>query len=99
MSHSSPLPPQDTIQNWQVGLGQALMKLLLFLLGPSVHEILCDPPTVAFLLPPVLWSSCGQAPLAFKAKCAGGSSSRRPDPQTGEPDLALRILTPVGEPL
>lgn len=25
---------------------------------------------------PVLWSSCNQAPLAFKAKCCGGSSSQ-----------------------
>ena len=34
------------------------------------------PPRVAFLFPPVLWSFCDEAPLTFKAKCSGGSSSQ-----------------------
>ena len=38
---------------------------------PYVH-----PPSVESLFPPVLWSSCTRALLAFKAKCSGGSSSR-----------------------
>ena len=34
------------------------------------------PPRVASLFPPVLWSSCIQAPVAFKAKCFWDSSSQ-----------------------
>ena len=33
------------------------------------------PPRMESLFPPVLWSSCTQALLAFKAKCSGGSFS------------------------
>ena len=33
------------------------------------------PPSVGFLFPPVLQSSCTQALLVFNAKCSGGSSS------------------------
>ena len=50
------------------------MKSLLFPWHP-VHTRPCvRPPRVAFVFPPVLWSSCDQAPLAFKAKCSKGSS-------------------------
>ena len=45
---------------------------------PCVH-----PPRVEFLFSPVLWSSCHQAPLAFKAKCSGGSSSLCQIPRLG----------------
>ena len=40
------------------------------------------PPRVESLFLPALWSSCIQAPLAFKAKCAGGFFLLMPDPQT-----------------
>ena len=33
--------------------------------------------------PPVLWSSCAQAPLAFKARCSRGSFSRCQIPARG----------------
>ena len=45
---------------------------------PCVH-----PPRVEFLFSPVLWSSCNQAPLAFKTKCSGGSSSWCQTPRLG----------------
>ena len=41
------------------------------------------PPRVESLFPPVLWSSCTQAPLAFKAKGSGGSSSQCQIPRLG----------------
>ena len=41
-------------------------------LCPRVHETL---PEVTCLFPPVLWSSCAEVLLAFKARCSGGSSS------------------------
>ena len=33
--------------------------------------------------PPVLWSSCDQAPLAFRVKCSGGSFSGCQTPRLG----------------
>ena len=41
-----------------------------------VHTRPCMcPPRVEFLFPPVLWNSCNQASLAFKARFSGASSS------------------------
>ena len=40
------------------------------------------PPRVESLFLPVLWSSCTQDPLAFKAKCSGGFFLLMTDPQT-----------------
>ena len=34
--------------------------------------------------PPVLWSSCAQAPLAFSARCSGGSFSQCQIPRRGD---------------
>ena len=36
-----PLPLQETLHHQQVGLAQALMRPLLFSLGPGVHKTLC----------------------------------------------------------
>ena len=57
------------------------------------------PPRVESLFLPVLWSICAQALLAFNAKCSRGVLLPIPGPQAGEPDMGLRSLTPVGEPL
>ena len=43
----------------------------------------CAPPGVASLLPPVLWCSCAQTPLTFRAECSGGSSSQCQSPWPG----------------
>ena len=49
--------------------------------------------------PPVLWSSCAQAPLAFNARCSRGSFSQCRI-SAGESLMGgLRTLTPVGESL
>ena len=40
-------------------------------------------PRVEFLFPPVLWNSCDQTLLAFKARFTGGSSSRCQTPRLG----------------
>ena len=74
VSHSRP-PPQETLQDQQVGLTQAAMKSLLFPLGPSLYEPCVCPLRIFLQFTQVLWSSCHQAPLAFKDKCSGGSSS------------------------
>ena len=54
------------------------------------------PLRVVFMFPSVQWSSCGQVPLVFKAKCYGSSFSQCQIPDW-EPNVWLRTLTPVGE--
>ena len=58
---------------------------------PSAHK--------ESLFPLVLWGSCTQTFLAFKAKCCGGLLLPVLDLQAGEPNMELRTLTPVGETL
>ena len=48
--------------------------------------------------PPVLWSSCAQAPLAFNARSPGALSPSARSPCMGF-DVWLRTLTHVGESL
>ena len=98
MSQKEPqrsLLPQETFRNEQVGLAHVPVKLLLmpFVLVRDFVSVLQE------------WSIYFPRPLellqlgllVFKAKCSRGSSS--PDPHAGEPDMGLRTLTSVGEPL
>ena len=75
VSHIPLLSPQETYQDPQTGPDQALMKSLF------CAEFQCLPIFVCALqkwtlLPQVLWDSCTQALLAFKAKCSGVSTSQ-----------------------
>ena len=72
-----PAPLQETVRYSQVGLAQCPMRSRLLSLGPGMYGILCapPPPTVEFQLPPVLWNSSDQTPLAFKARFSGGFPS------------------------
>ena len=74
---------QETfLQDQLVGLVQTPMKLLLFPLSPSVHKtlyVICRNRVPVSLL----WSSCNQALLAFKAKYSGGPSSQCQTPRLG----------------
>ena len=83
--HSEPQLPTSPGDppNQQVGLAQAPMKSLLFLWVPEHLRPCGHPPRVEFLLHPVLWSSCGQALMTFKAKCSGSTSSWCQTPRLG----------------
>ena len=60
-----------------------------------VHEKLClCPPRMESLLPPVLWKSVSQIPLAFKVRLLGDSQSLS-QPRKG--DVGPRTFTIVGE--
>ena len=77
-SYSSPLLFQNILHDLQVHLTQIFRESLICL-GTSAHEILCahfplPPPEWSLLFPPVLWSSCAGALLAFNTKCSGGFS-------------------------
>ena len=64
-----------------------------------VHMKVCvHPLRMGSPFPPVLWSFCKQALLAFNARCYGGSFSQCQIP-TDEFVVGLRTLTPVGESL
>ena len=72
-------------------------QITAFALGP-VHVRFCVCTLrVKSLFPPFLWNSCNQAPLAFKAKCSGGSSSPCQTPGLGVESDRLRTLTSLGE--
>ena len=77
------LPPQKTPRDQHVGLALAPMKSLLFPGLLMCTRTCMHPARVESLLPPVLWRSCIQAPLAFKVKCSGGSSSPYQTPSLG----------------
>ena len=94
-----PLPPKETLHDQVVGLAQAPMKSLLFPWFPVHLKPCVHPPRVELPFPPVLCSSYDQAPVAFKAKRSGSSTSQCQTSQVEEPDMERRILTPVGEPL
>lgn len=42
-------------------------------LGPNAHKTIHAPSRSGMSIPPVLWSSCAQALLTFRTKCAGVS--------------------------
>ena len=77
-------------------LGSCGVTALLWV--PGHLKLYVRPPRVVSLLSSVLWSSCTQAPLAWKAKC---SEALPPDfrPQAQEPDVGLGTLPPVEETL
>ena len=66
-----------------------------FPLGPGVCKILFMP-FKSGVFPPVLWKSCDQIPLAFKARFPWGFLVPFSDPQAGKPDVGLRTFTTVG---
>ena len=56
------------------------------------------PPVVESLSHPVLWSACTQAHWP-QSQMFWRLLLPMPRPQAGEPDLGLKTLTPMGEPL
>ena len=62
-------PPRPTGGSGPGSYGVTALPWVPVHMKPCVH-----PPRVESLFPPILWSSCTQALLAFKAKCSGGSS-------------------------
>ena len=73
--------------------GPGSYEVTAFASSPGAHRPFMRSLRVEYLFPLVLWCSCTQAPLAFKAKCSGGFTSQSQHPQAGEPDVGLRILT------
>ena len=92
-SPSSLLPLQEAHQDQQVGQTQNPFKLLsLHWVSECVRFCMCFI-RVESLLPTVLWFSCRQVPLAFKARHSEGLASWLQDPQSGELNVDLEPLT------
>ena len=79
---SHPTPPQQTLLR-PAGMTHGPMKSVHFCPGSQCTHTRVCPPGVELLFPPVLWHSCTQAPLDYKAKCSGGSSSWCQTPRLG----------------
>ena len=71
-------PPRPAVRS-----GPGSYEVTAFSLGPAAHEALCAPSKSGVSTFPSPWSSCDQAPLAFKAKCSAGSSSWCQTPRLG----------------
>ena len=82
---SEPQPPPTFTGDPLIPAGRSgpgSYEVTAFSLVPGVHETLCTP-GVEFLFPSVLWNSCNQTPLAFKARFSGGSSFCCQTPRLG----------------
>ena len=98
VSHSWSLPPQETLQDPQVGLAR-LSCSHCFALGPSAHENLCVPSKSGVSISPSPAAFLHSSPTGLQSQMLWGLLLSLPDPQAGEPDVGLRTLTPVREPL
>ena len=94
-----PLPSQETFQDQQVSLAQAPMKSVFFSLSPSVHETLCTPSKRGVSVSVSVGEFLQSNPTYLQSEMLWELLFLMPDPQTGEPDVGLRTLIPVGEPL
>ena len=96
VSHSHTLPPEETVQDEQVGLAQAPMKYLLFPRIP-VHTGQCVPSKSWVSVSPnpvvFLWSS----PTNFQSQMLYRLLILMPDIHTRGLDVGLRIPTGLGE--
>ena len=95
VSYSWCLPPRETHKDPQVGLAQIPMESL-FWSGSNVHEpssksgVFVSSSPMELLYP---------SPAGLQSQMLWGFLLPVPDPQTGKPDMRLRTLIPVGEPL
>ena len=97
VNHSCPLLSQETLPRPE-GRSDPDCYRIPALPWDPVHMKPCvHPPRMEFLFPPLLWSSCAHALLAFNAKCSVGSSYQCQTP-VREPDVEFRTLIPVGKP-
>ena len=96
---ATPLPLPETLQDQQVGLAQAPIKLLLLTWVPvrirfCVHPFKSE---VSFALSPMGLLKLSRSGL--QSHMLWGFIFPVQDPWTGEFDMGLRTLTPMGNPL
>ena len=79
--------------------GPVSYRIIAFALGPIVREILCMPfkSEVSISCSPL--GLLKLSPTVLQSQMLWGLLFLVQDPWAGEPDVGLRSLTPVGEPL
>ena len=97
VSHSCPVPPQETLQYQQVGLAQAFMRsLLLFPESWCSWDFVCALQEWSFCFS----QSCGISAIKPHLPSKPVSLGAPPPigrPQAGKPVMGLKTFTPVGE--
>ena len=93
-SHSHPLLSQEILQELQAGLTQLPMESLLCP-GTSAHESLCVPFKNRVPISPSPAELLHTSPTGPQHQMLQGFLLPMPDTQAWEPDMWLRILTPV----
>ena len=96
VSHSHPLPLQETLQHYQVGLVWSPMGSLLLPLGPEAHITLCVPSKSGVCVSPSPVEVLQSNPASLQSLILWEFLVPLPDPQVGKPDVGLRTFTPVG---
>ena len=96
VSHSRPLPLQETPQHQEVGLVQSPMGSLLLPLDPNAHTTLCVPSKSGVSVSPSPVKVLQSNPTRLQSLILQEFLLPLPDPQVGKPDVGLRTFTPVG---
>ena len=100
--HSGPQPPPASLRDSPRPAGRSApgsYEVTAFSLGPSVHETLCAPSKSGVFVFPSPMEFLPSSPAGLQSQMLWGLLLPMSDPQAGEPDMGLRTLTPVGEPL
>ena len=95
VSHSEPSPPQQSLQDPHVDLAQASVESLLCAGSQCMWNPVCALQGWNLFPSPVALLHSSLAGL--QSQVLWGLPLPMPDPQSGEPDVRLRALTPVGE--
>ena len=90
------LPPQETLQDQQIGLDQDPMKSLIAL-GPGVCESLYASSSSGVSVFSSSVELLHSSPVSLQSPMIWELLFSMPDPYTREPNVGLRVLTPVGE--
>ena len=94
VSDSQLLPPQETLQDLQIGLSQILTEFLLCPRSQCTWNIVCALQKWSLCFCQLCGSSCPEAPLTLSTKCFGGSSLQFQTPRMWNLmwDLELSLL-------
>ena len=100
--HSEPQLPPTTPEGsprpsgWS---GPGSYEVNALSLGPGAHETLCAPFKNDISVSPIPVEFLRSSPTGLQSQMLWGLLLTMPEPPTGEPDMGLKMLTPVEEPL
>ena len=98
VSHSHPSSSGDPLR-LAGRSAPGFYKITSFALGPSAHEILCEPFKSEIFISPNPVELLQSSPTGLQSQMLWGLLFAVPDPPGGGPDVGDRTFIPVGEPL